>query len=140
MFSWLAIPIGAIARRLRGSGKKPRWLVPVLSAIGGGVAMYPHGLYPALLCAAVMPLAWGIPKHGESIQNPVLMSLRNVAFTAALAFVLDLVFAIDSSHYAPIGALAGVIYWAAKKWAPGDWNAYAEIGLGALLVGGLTLI
>lgn len=141
--------LGAAARRLMGWGVTRRIAGQLLAAAAALAVMWPHGVWPALVAAAAITLAWGLPWHGESIQRPWLMSARHVVFTTALAAGLSLGFGLVAWWYAPVGLAAGPVYWAARRidWPTndarrffGDWNAYAELGLGALLVGGLGLI
>lgn len=148
MIEAVGIVLGAAARRLMGWGVTRRIKGQLLGAVAALAIMWPHGIWPALAAAVAISLAWGLPYHGESIQRPWLMSARHLVFTAALAAALSLGFGLAAWWYAPVGLAAGPVYWAAKRYAPdgdarhffGDWNAWAELVLGALLVGGLVFV
>ncbi|MEK9724324.1 MAG: hypothetical protein VW405_12705 [Rhodospirillaceae bacterium] len=148
MTAALAVILGALSRRLVGWGGCPRWPGLVLAAVAVVIAMWGKPPLAILLCAVAVPLAYGLPKHGESINKPVLMSARNGLFTVALAAALLFGWGVDSGLYAVMGWLVGSAYWLAKRYAPpgpengfyDGWNSAAEMALGALLVGGLALI
>lgn len=143
-----AVIVGALSRRLVGWGRAPRLLGQALAGFAALGLTWHLGPWPAILCAAATPLAYGLPWHGETMNKPVLMSLRNGAYTLVLSGGLWVLVGERALWYAPCGLLAGVVYWAAKKWAPkgpegGFYDGHvsaAELGLGAVLVGGLALI
>lgn len=145
----IAVILGALSRRLVGWGGCPRWPGQVAAAIGVIVGMSGHPPLAILMCAIAVPLAYGLPYHGETMNRPVLMGLRNGAFTVVLAAALWFGFGIDAWAYAPMGFLVGAVYWAAKRYAPegyvlngfyDGWVSAAELGLGGCLVGSLALI
>lgn len=145
----LALILGAVSRRLVGWGGCPRWPGLLLAALGVVVAMWGHPSLAILMCAVAVPLAYGLPYHGETMHRPVLMGLRNGTFTAVLAAALWFGFGINAWAYAPMGVIVGAAYWAAKRYAPeatrlngfyDGWVSAAELALGALLVGGLLLL
>jgi hypothetical protein len=145
---FIAVILGALSRRIVGWGGSPRWPGLLLAFLACIAIMAPYGAFVALLCAFSVPLAFGLPKHGETMNKPVLMGLRNGAFTALLAVALWAGSGIQAWAYAPVGFLVGLVYWGAKKYAPegpeggfyDGWVSAAELGLGACLVGGLALI
>mgnify|MGYP003650439879 CR=1 FL=1 len=148
MVEALVIIAGALSRRLVGWGGCPRWPGLVLAAIASGVIMAPHGAFVALLCAICVPLAYGLPKHGETMAKPLLMGLRNGAFCAVMAGVLW-VWHINAVAYIGAGLLVGAGYGFFYKYREAlpikgtfldGWVSCSELWLGACLVGGLALL
>jgi hypothetical protein len=132
-----------------------RWLGKSIASVGVMAAMSSHmtsmlNLLAIIACAALVPwIGYTLPKHGETMENPILMGLRNLLFTAALAGLMVPVFGVSALMYAPAGALVGVSYWACGRWRDrlplyppyiDGWTAWAELGLGASLVASLALI
>jgi hypothetical protein len=132
-----------------------RWLGKSIASVGVVAAMLPLmtstvSLLAVMACVALVPwIGFVIPKHGETLENPILMGLRNLLFTALLAGLMVPVFGVSSLVYAPAGALVGVAYWAARRWRDrlplyppyiDGWTAWAELGLGVSLVAPLALI
>lgn len=142
--------LGAISRRIMGWGDASRSAGKMLAMAATFLALYPIGLWPSITCAVLIPwVGYALPYHGETMDKPVQMSLRNGAFTAVLAAILFFVFGINAWLYAPVGLLAGPIYalaYSLRNRLPNmgtyldGWTAYAEHGLGAALVGGLMLV
>jgi hypothetical protein len=132
-----------------------RWLGKSIASVGVAAATLPLmtstvSLLAVMACVALVPwIGFVIPKHGETLENPILMGLRNLLFTAAMAGLLVPVFGFAALMYAPAGALVGVSYWACARWKDrlplyppylDGWTAWAELGLGAALVAPLTLM
>jgi hypothetical protein len=83
------------------------------------------------------------------MEKPIQMALRNGVFTLGLAALLYYGFDINAWFYAPVGLLVGAVYalaYSLRNKLPNvgtyldGWSAYAEHGLGAVLVGGLMFI
>lgn len=149
----LVILLGAVSRRVVGWGPSPfsgkRILGQAIAGLACLLAVWRLDPLAALVCAFAVPLAYGLPWHGETMNKPILMGLRNGAFAAALALALWLGWKINAVSYIGAGLMVGPVYWAAYRFRDrlpifgsylDGWSAYAELGLGACLVGGLVLL
>ena len=142
--------LGAISRRIMGWGGGGRTNGKIVASVAVLLVMFPSNLWAMLTCAVLIPwVGYTLPYHGETMEKPLLMSLRNGAFTAALAALLFFAFDVNAWFYAPVGLLAGPIYalaYSLREKLPtvgtylDGWSAYAEHGLGAALIGGLMVI